>query len=313
MGIRNLISTAVLLGLTANSPSLFAGQDASAPGVPVSVLVTLEPRHGKTIPTVEQQDITVSQGRDKRPVTSFVPADNQSGGMQLLLLIDDSARESFGTEINTLKQFVTSLPQTTEIGIGYMRDGMTQFTQNFTTDHAAAANTIRLSLGSGGADVSPYDSLSDAIRRWPNPGAQRREVIMISSGLEGLGGGFSPDNPYVNKGIEDAQKAGVVVYSIYNPSAGHFGHSYWRNTWGQNFLSQLSDETGGESYYIGFGSPVSFQPFLEQISEQLKHQYILTFSAKPEKKSGMHPGKIAINEKDASIAAPDKVFVKASL
>jgi len=307
--IRNVANSVVLLGVLTSCPLVFAQSDNNAPGVPVSVLVTLEPRHGKTVPPVEQQDITVSQGRDKRPVTSFVPADSQSGGMQLLLLIDDSARESFDTEIGTLKQFVTSLPQTTEIAIGYMRNGMTQITQNFTTDHAAAANSIRLSLGFGGADVSPYDSLSDAIRRWPNPGAQRREVVMISSGLESLGGGFTPDNPYVTKGIEDAQKAGVVVYTIYNPSAGHFGHSYWRNTWGQNFLSQLSDETGGESYYLGFGSPVSFQPFLEEITEQMKHQYILTFTAKAEKKSGMQPVKIAVTEKNASIAAPDKVFV----
>ncbi len=308
-----MVSATVLISLAASSEWLFARQDGSAPGVPVSVLVTLEPRHGKTIPPIEQQDISVTQGRDKRPVTSIVSATAQSGGLQLLLLIDDSARDSFDTEIKTLKQFVTSLPQTTEIGIGYMRNGMTQITQNFTSDHAAAANSIRVSLGSGGADVSPYDSLSDAIRRWPNPGAQRREVIMISSGLEELGGGFVPDNPYVNKSIEDAQKAGVVVYTIYNPSAGHSGHSYWRNTWGQNFLSQLSDETGGESYYTGFGAPVSFQPYLEQITEQLQHQYILTFSAKAEKKSGMQPVKIAVTEKNASIAAPDRVFVKASL
>ena len=76
----------------------------------------------------------------------------------------------------------------------------------------------------------------------------RREIVMISSGIEGLGGGFTPDNPYVDAGIQSAQKAGVVVYTIYSPSVGHYGHSYWRSTWGQNFLSQLSDETGGEFY-----------------------------------------------------------------
>ena len=48
--------------------------------------------------------------------------------------------------------------------------------------------------------------------------------------------------------IQDAQCAGVVVYSIYTPGAGHFGHSYFRTTWGQNYLAELSEMTGGESY-----------------------------------------------------------------
>lgn len=294
-------------------PFTFAGQNGVVPGVPVSMVVTLEGKNHKEIPSIEAQDITVSQGKDKRPVTNFVPAGQNGRGMQLLLLIDDSASFSFGTEINVLKQFVNSLPATTEIAIGYMRNGTNQMTANFTRDHAAAANSIRLSLGIGGADVSPYDSLSDAIRHWPQGDTERKEIIMISSGLENLGGGFTPDNPYVNRGIEDAQKAGVVVYTIYNPSAGHYGHSFWRSNWGQNFLSQLSDETGGESYMIGFGSPVSFQPFLQQIMEQIQHQYILTFEAKPENKSGLQPVKVRVTEKDASLAAADRVYVKAGV
>jgi hypothetical protein len=291
----------------------FAGQNGSAPGVPVSMVVTLEGKRGKEVPAIGPQDIAVSQNKDKRPVTSLVPAGQNGKGIQLLLLIDDSARFSLGTEINTLKQFVNSLPATTEIAIGYMRNGTNQMVSNFTRNHAAAANSIRLAFGTGGADVSPYDSLSDAIRHWPNTGAERKEVVMISSGIEGLGGGYTSDNPYVNRGIEDAQKAGVIVYTIYNPSAGHYGHSFWRANWGQNFLSQLSDETGGESYMVGFGSPVSFQPFLQQITQQLQRQYVLTFDAKPANKSGLQPVKVSVIEKDASIAAADKVYVKAGV
>ena len=62
--------------------------------------------------------------------------------------------------------------------------------------------------------------------------------------------------------IEQAQRAGVIAYSIYTPGVGHYGHSYWRTYWGQNYLSQFSDETGGESYYlIGSAAPGSFVPY----------------------------------------------------
>ncbi len=287
--------------------SAHAGQTAPEPGTPVSVVVTAEPKRGKTIPPLYAEDVTVKQGRDKRSVVSVTPLNDAK--LQLLLMIDDSAAESFNTEIRSLKDFVMALPPNAEVGVGYMRNGMTQMTSNFTPDHAAAANSIRLAVGPGGADVSPYDSLKDAIKKWPQTDAKRREVVMISSGIEGLGGGFGSDNPYVNAGIQLAQKAGVVVYTIYSPSVGHAGHSFWRASWGQNFLSQLSDETGGESYVIGFGSPVSFEPYLTSILDALQHQFLLTFTVHPQAKPALQAVHIAVIEKDASLAAPDKVFV----
>jgi hypothetical protein len=287
---------------------LIAGQPSAEPGTPVSVVVTAEARRGKTIPPLVADDLMVKQGRDKRAITSLVPLSG-GAGLQLLLMIDDSASESFNGEIPTLKNFLNALPANAEVAVGYMRNGMTQMTSQFTTDHAAAANTIRLALGPAGADVSPFDSLTDAVKKWPATNAQRREIVMISSGIEGLGGGFAPENPYVNAGIEAAQKAGVVVYTIYSPSAGHAGHSYWRASWGQNFLSQLADETGGEFYQVGFGSPVSFEPYMSSILQALQHQYRLTFEAKAQAKGGLEDVHIAVIEKDASLAAPDKVFV----
>ena len=300
-----------ITGVVCLAASLTYAAQTNVPGVPVSVIVTLEPKHGKTIPAIEAQDIQVKQAGQRRPVESLRPL--AQSGMQLLLLIDDSARGTFDTEIPTLKQFITSLPPNFEVAVAYMRNGMAQFTANWTRDHAAAANGVRVAFGPGGADVSPYDSLTDAIKKWPAGDAERKQVIMISSGIEGLGGGLNPDNPYVDAGIRSAQQAGVVVYTIYSPSVGHWGHSLWRNTWGQNFLSMMSDETGGESYMIGFGSPVSFQPFLQQIALQWQNQYLLTFSAKPQDKSELVPLKVSIAEKDASIAAPDRVFVRAGM
>jgi VWFA-related protein len=300
---------AICLAVAAGS--VLARQQTSAPGVPVSVVVTLAPKRDKSIPPTEQQDIAVFQGKDKRPITGFTPIGQAP--MQLMLLIDDSARATFDTEIGTLKQFVNSLPANVEVAVAYMRNGMAALTQNFTQDHAAAANSIRVAMGPGGADVSPYDSLTDAAKKWPQPGAQRKEVVMISSGIEALGGGLMYDNPYVTAGIESAQKAGLVVYTIYQPDVGHFGRGLWRTTWAQNFLSELSDATGGEFYGIGYGSPVSYQPFLEDILQHMQNQYLLTFEARPERKAGLQPMRAVVVEKDASIAAPTQVFVRAGM
>ena len=308
------LSRILLTGVLCFTPicAAMAAQISSPPATSASLVVTLEPKRGKQIPPVELNDITVSMGKEKSRVTNLAKAGENGANLQLLLLIDDSSGTSFDSQISTLKEFVTALPQSTEVAIGYMRNGTNQMVSPFTRDHAAAAKTIRLVMGPGGADVSPYDSLSEAVKGWPM-GAERREVVMISSGVEGLGGGYAPDNPYVNHGISDAQKAGVIVYSIYNPSAGHAGHSYWQQNIGQNFLSQLSDETGGESYYLGFGAPVSFAPYFKEIEDHLANQYILNFEVPPQKKSELQPVKVRVLEKDASIAAADRVFVKAGM
>jgi hypothetical protein len=287
--------------------SAFAQQAPVESGPAISVVVTAEPKRGKTIPPLEVEDLVVKQGRDKLHVAALEPISGAK--LQLLLMIDDSAAESFNTEIRSLKDFVMAQPPNAEVAVGYMHNGMTQMASGFTADHAAAAKAIRVAMGPGGDDVSPYDSLTDAVKKWPQTDAPRREIVMISSGIEGLGGGLVPDNPYVNAGIEAAQKAGVVVYTIYSPSVGHAGHSLWRATWGQNFLAQLSDETGGEFYQIGFGSPVSFEPFLKSILEAEQHQFLLTFMAHQQGKPGLQPVHITVIEKDASLAAPDKVFV----
>ena len=280
-------------------------------GPPVSVLITVEHKGSdETVLSLDQ--LRISQNRNSRAATDLRKL--ETGQTQMLLLIDDSAGGSFDTQIPALKKFVTSLPPGIAVGVGYMHNGMSQMASDFTLDHEKAASSVRLAEGMGGADVSPYDSLADAVKKWPQAaGVERREVLMISSGIEGLGGGMPPDNPYVNAGIAAAQKAGVVVYAIYNPSFGHAGHSFWRESTGQNFLSQMTEETGGELYSVGFGSAVSFEPYLTDILKRQSEQYVVTFDAEPEKKSGLQPIKISANVKGISIAAPDKVFVKASL
>ena len=40
----------------------------------------------------------------------------------------------------------------------------------------------------------------------------------------------------------------------------------------------MTDETGGETYYLGNGAPVSFKPYLDEIFLHLNNQYLLTFA-----------------------------------
>ena len=81
--------------------------------------------------------------------------------------------------------------------------------------------------------------ISDLLKKWPAAGA-RREVLLITSGIDPWSPP-DPQNPYLQKAIADAQRGGVLVHSIYYAEGGHFGHSYSRVNWGQNYLSELGD------------------------------------------------------------------------
>jgi hypothetical protein len=282
-------------------------------GVPVRITVTVEPKHGDQIPPITRQDIIVTQGHDRRPVTDWAQAQGNQGGLALAILIDDSSGFSLGTELNDIRAFITQQPPTTLLAIGYMQNGTVRMAQNFTQDHAAAAKAIRLTQGFLGIEASPYFSLSQLIKGWSaSPSIPRREVLMITSGIDTYYGGGIPD-PYVDAAIHDAQCADIPVFSIYTPAAGHFGHSYWRINWGQNYLSELAEETGAESYYLlGPEAPVSFQPYLSKLSRQLNQQFLLTFIAKPEKKASTQRVRISSEIYTVDFLAADRVCVPAS-
>jgi hypothetical protein len=281
--------------------------------VPVQLVVSVEPKHGNEIPPITQHDIIVHQGKNVRQVTGWERATGNRAGLSLAILIDDSAGLSIGTQLNDIRNFIQEQAPTTLLAVGYMQNGTVVLTKNFTLDHAAAAKSVRLTQGFYGAEASPYLSLSDFIKRWPtNSAVPRREVLMITSGIDTVYQGSYP-NPYVDAAVHDAQCAGVIVYSLYTPSAGHFGHAYWRTYWGQNYLGEISDETGGESYYfMGPQAPVSFGPYLNKLSHQLANQFLLTFLAEPLKKAGTESVKITTELHDVDLVHATSVCLPAS-
>jgi hypothetical protein len=295
------------MSAVATSDSPLIAQQVPSSGPQVHVVVTVEARHGTNIPVINRDDVMVYQGHDRDQVTGWLPLQGDHAGLQLFLLIDDAASNSLNSQLQDLREFINSQPATTAVGVGYMRDGTVEIAQNPTTDHAQAAKSLRLPMGDPGASPSPYFSVTDLIKRWPETPA-RREILMISDGIDRFYGG-GPSDPYVDAAIEQAQRAGIIIYSIYSPGVVHSGHSFWRINWGQNYLSQLSDETGGESYYLGFGAPVSFVPYLDDLSHRPAHQYLLTFVAKPEKKSGMQRIRLQTEVPNAELVTATSVYV----
>ena len=259
--------------------------------------------------TVPKQTMSVYENRKLQEVAGWVPLRGQRSGLQLVVLLDDSSRGNLGLQLNDIRSFLTGLPPTAQVAIGYMRNGTPNLVQNFTNDHAQAAKSLRLPSGSAGINGSPYFCLSALVKHWPGGDSNvRREVIMVTDGVDRYSGGrFDPADPYVQAATSDALKAGVIVYSIYYRGAGRFDQNRVVTDGGQNYLTQLSGSTGGKVYLEGFGNPVSFAPFLSDIQRKLQNQYELSFvsTAKP----GLQSIRVKTSQPNTSLEFPSRVPV----
>jgi hypothetical protein len=270
-------------------------------------IVTASSKSTEDTTTVPRQTISVYENRKLQDVSGWVPLRGERSGLQLVVLLDDSSTGSLGLQLNDIKKFLTELPPTTQVAIGYMRNGSANLVQNFTPDHALAANALRLPTGTAGINGSPYFCLSSLVKQWPGGDRNvRREVFMVTDGVDRYSGGrYDPENPYVQAATSDAQKAGVIVYSIYYRGAGRLDRNALVTDGGQNYLTQVSNSTGGKVYLEGFGNPVSFAPFLSDIQRKLQNQYELTFVSTA--KAGLQSIRVKTSQPNTTLLWPSRV------
>lgn len=284
-------------------------QEKAAPStVPVTTVVTVIGPKYSAPPAVGKNDVSVYQNRDKQTVTSWIPAQGDKAALQLAIVIDDSDNTSLGSQFSDITSFIKSLPASTSVGIFYSSNGTVQIASDFSTDHDAVAKKLRMPFGNVGAYSSLYLSLMDFMKRWPVSSA-RREIFVIADGIDRFRGDpFSPD---VDSTIRRAQMSGIMIHTIYASGVGYASRNFFRVNNGQSNLARMADGTGGESFFQGTQTPISFAPFLSNLDTVLKNQYWLTFTMNRSKKAkgDLQRFRVRTELKDVELSAPDSVFV----
>jgi hypothetical protein len=281
---------------------------SQAQTVPITTVVTvLGPKYTPP-PAISKDDLTVYEGKQKKEMSSWVPAQGDKAALELAIVIDDSDSPDLGIQFNDLTAFIKSQPKTTGIAIFYASNGTVQAASQFSTDHDAVAKALRMPFGRGAAYSSIYLSLMDLIKRWPVTGA-RREILLLADGIDRFRGDpFSPDVPAT---VERAQKAGIMIHTLFASGVGHAGRSLYRVNLGQSNLAQLSDGTAGESFFQGLQTPISYAPFLQQLDTVLKNQFFLTYATERSKKKNgeLRSFRVQTERRDVDISHAAKVFV----
>jgi hypothetical protein len=302
-----------LLIFAAALASLFptrAQDQASSSNVQVTTVVTaLGPKYTAP-PALGKQDVNVTEGKQKREVTNWVPAQGDKAALQLAMVIDDADSQDLATQLGDLKNFISSQPASTAIGVFYASNGTVQPASQFSTDHEAVSKSVRIPLGYTGAYSSIYLSVMTLMKGWPVTGGARREILLIADGIDRFRGDY-PTSPDVDSTSVNAQKAGIMIHTLFATGVGRATRNSFRLNLGQSNLAKISDATGGEAFFQGFFTPVSYAPFLQQLDMVLKNQYWLSWATERTKKpkGELRGFKVRTEQRGVDISAADKIFV----
>jgi hypothetical protein len=296
----------MIVALVLASGLFAASAMAAGPGT-VNLTVTSVGKKDTSPPIVTQDDVQFFLNKERTQVADWKHGEK----LYLAVLIDDSLDSSIAAQWSDLKAFFTAQPGNTYISIAYVRNGGAELAQDFTNDHELAAKALRLPLGNGGAFSSPYLALLDLMKRWP-ASADRRSILLFSSGIDYFRGGFELRSPDLDSTISRAQKQNINIWTIYAPDAGHRGHGFFLVSRAQSNLSELSDETGAESFFLGTGAPVTLKPYFDEISTHLSNQYLLTFKASGGAKGRFARAKVATELPHVEFISASQVFLPAA-
>jgi hypothetical protein len=304
---RYLLTPMLGLALIAAKPAVCATLP-DITGSPQIVVTLLKGAGGSRPDNLGPDDIAVQVGKNRAPIAQLQRLSGDLANMQLFVFLDDSTRSgSLGTHLGELKAFFNSLPATTQVGVGYMRNGTVAMAQDFTVDHQKAVDALRLPMSMVGVNGSPYFALTEAVKLWPAQATGRRVVLMLTDGVDPYNGSVDLDDPYMDQAIHGALKHGVMVYSIYLRGAGRAGQSGRATAFGQAHLIEVGDETGGYAYFEDFRDPVTITPFLDDLIDRLDHQYLVTLGPLSDK--GFQAAKVHTESKGLKVVGPTRIYV----
>ena len=256
----------------------------------VNVAVNVVDVHGAPVGGFEQKDFQLFEDGAAQTIAHFDRETTSPLSIVLMIDASETVSTSERLEREAAKHFVRAIlrPQD-EIALMEFADNVRELVP-FTNQ----AKRIDEGLGEirHGDETALYNAVFLASRRLATTSAaagRRRVLVVISDGGDSVGG------KRYEEAVEEAQRAGAIIYSIIIvPVEADAG----RNTGGEHALMQLAEDTGGKYYSVV--DPKDLEPAFRHISDDLRTQYLLGYYA-PE--VGGEFRRIKVRLADAAVGA----------
>ena len=231
--------------------------------------------------------------------------------MDIAILIDDSLNAGVSRQFGDLRSFILALPANTRVQVAYAAYGMGKVVQDFTTDHQLASRSLRLPEGRAASGASIYESVKSLLKKWPEDG-NRRSLLVISDGVD-INRGIEESEPMQNMELQSvidlAERTHVPIYTIFATGEGGLDRNAFLENNGQGCLLRMAEDTGGQSFFQGTFTPLDFTPYLNQISRDLRDQYLLAFRPLPGLAGRYQRVRVKTEVPGVDLVAPHWAFV----
>ena len=186
---------------------------SGAEGEPRRLLITVE--RGEEPLTAVDLLVTV----DKKRAEVLRVHQPQELPVQLAVLIADNSGPEVAQSLEALQRFVKSLPEGSEVLVGYLRAGAIEVRQPFTADRAAAAAALRIPRQAADVTFDFWQSVEDALDYFPErPG--RAQILYIGDGPFFDSSTSYQQDVQVNRALRRVQEKGVAVWALHVAEAG---------------------------------------------------------------------------------------------
>jgi len=258
----------------------------------VDVVFLVKDKAGNLVPHLGKDDCTVLEDKVPQTLKSFTAETHLRLTLGILLDTSGSQRRVLSLEQDAGSQFLERVIKPKDEAFIVSVDTNVDLLQDLTNNTRALKRALYkaeinsgVSMGSGPVPTGAaprgtllYDAIYEAATGKLSGETGRKAMILLSDGQD------EGSQHKINEAIEAAQKSNVVVYVILIADVRGYldqGISYT----GFSPMKKVTEETGGRLINVG-NNAKKLEAAFEQIEEELRTQYMATYTSTNSKQDG---------------------------
>jgi VWFA-related protein len=260
----------------------------------VNVLASVRDKKGGLVPHLSQNDFTIMEDGKPQPIKYFTAESNLPLTIGMLVDVSGSQENLIGIERNAASQFFSQVLGKKDEAFLIAFGPEAELLQDYTNSSRLlneGLNQLRVHAAVGGFGPGPvptvgqprgtilYDAVYLAANEKLRTEVGRKVIVVITDGVDE---GSRLTN---EQGIEAAQKADAVIYSIlyadprFRGPFGNFGG-------GESALHKMSDATGGRVFRVDRNH--SLDQIFRDLQEEMRSQYSIGYTPVNDTKDGSY-------------------------
>lgn len=258
----------------------------------VNVLFTVRNKANGLVGGLKQEDFTISEDNKQQDIKYFTRETDLPLTLGLLVDVSGSQERLIESERRAADQFFRQVLKKKDMAFLISFGAEAELLQDNTNSPNLLLDglkQLRLNAPVGGIHPGPvptsrpvagtilYDAVYLAANEKLKGEVGRKAVVLITDGVD-TGSRISRD-----KAIEAAQKADVMIYSIYYVDQMAYG-PFGGGGNGEAELRKMSSETGGRVFHID--RRTTLEDAFRDIQEEMRSQYSISYSPTNAKKDG---------------------------